>query len=254
MGVAAARQGIARLRGLTLFDTRRVEAALNRESAVFATMEQSRQASTERCYDTVRAGLAKACLDAGLDFDIRRTAGDPLLVLPREARFHDLVITSANDESLSSTSESDLTAQDLLALVERGVQPLLVVRPEQRGVRRVLLTYDGSAASGRAIRSFLGLGIYCQAEHRLLAIGRDEHQARATLREMADYCIAHRPSLETGCLAGKSRRVLSPYAKKWQADLTVIGLDRNHGLLRRMFGSTSLDLWKNSSCALYVNT
>ncbi len=254
LGISVAKPVEALVRGLTLLDTRRAEAALNCESVVYAAMEQTRRASTERGHKAVRADLTQACLRAGLNFDVRRIAGDPLELLPQEARFHDLVITSAAGISHSSEESSGLSSLDLIALAERGVQPLLVVRADQRAIHRVLLTYDGSEASGRAIRSFLSLGIFPQAEHRLLAIGRDELQSRVALREMAEYCVARRPSLETGCISGKPRRVLSSYAEKWQADLIVVGASRGNRLIRWLLGNTTLDLWRKLSCGLYIFT
>ena len=38
--------------------------------------------------------------------------------------------------------------------------------------------------------------------------------------------------LETGCISGKLRRVLLPYAKKWNADLIVVGIANGNHWLR----------------------
>jgi len=104
------------------------------------------------------------------------------------------------------------------------------------------LAYDGREASGRAIRSYLHLGILRHADYRLLAIGKDENEARAALAEMADYCGNHCPSFETGYATGKPRRVLAPYAAKWEADLIVLGVGRGHQWLHPLRGTASLDL------------
>ena len=253
-GVSLAREVEARVRGLTLIDTRDSEAAKECESAGYLSMVNTRQALCERLHEGAQSELSKACLDARLNFDVRRTSGDPLEVLPNEARFHDLVITSLGsaDDGENGGTAGQLSLGDLAALLRRGVQPLLVLPARQKAIERVLMVYDGSEAAGRTIRSFLGLGVMRHADYRLLAVGPTEAAARESLTEMAEYCSARCDSLETGCVTGKVRQVLVPYAAKWEADLVVLGVSRSHRLLQRLLGKASLDLVAALDCALFV--
>lgn len=253
-GVTLARSAEARIRGLTLVDTRERQHPQDCEAAVYLTTTTTRQALAERLHEGARAELSKACLEARLNFDVRRLAGDPLQVLPQEARFHDLVVTSLGpaDHRLPADARMRLTTGDLMALLKRGVQPLLVLPPEQQAIERVLLIYDGSEAAGRTIRSFLNLGVLREAECRLLAIGRDESSAHAAMVEMADYCQSSCPNLELGFAVGQPRRVLVPYASKWEADLLVLGVSRSYRLLHRLMGRVTLDLLHDVKCGLFV--
>jgi nucleotide-binding universal stress UspA family protein len=253
-GVALALANRARVRGLTLVDTRRVESALSCETAVYAVVEQRRTSNAESRQQEVRFAVSQACLQAGLDFDVRHTAGDPLRILPQEAKFHDLVITAVDRDPAGESDPHGLSPRDLVTLLERGAEPLMVVHADQASVQRVLLLYDGGEASGRAIRSFLNLGILPWAEHRLLGIGKNRPQSRVALREMADYCLPRLPGLETGCLAGRPRRVLLNYAQKWQADLIVWGVGRGSWLWRRLLGEPALGLWHKLPCGLFITT
>ena len=250
LGVNLAKAAKARVRGLTLIDTRSNDEARLNESAAYATLMNSRQVLVEHRQNQLKGDLSSACLKAKLDFDVRTFAGDPLSLLPREARFHDLVVTAG----FVGSDSAGLTSSDLLELVGRGVQPLLVLHPNQQAIRRVLLVCDGSEAAGRAIRSYLSLGILDNAEHRLLALGNNDQAARYALREMADYCTVRRPAIETGCVVGKVRHVLLPYVNKWQADLVVLGMSRGNRLYRRLFGDCSLKVLQQTSCALFALT
>jgi nucleotide-binding universal stress UspA family protein len=252
LGVEVARRSGARVRGLTLCDTRSTEAAYHCESAVYAVMEQSHQALAERKQEAIRVDLSRACLDAGLNFDVRRACGNPLQVLPQEARYHDLVITCVDLSTGKSKAGTTLSLGDLRDLLLRGVQPLLVVPAKQQEVHRVMLAYDGSEGSGRAIRSFLSQHIFPDAEYRLLAVGATDSEAKLALREMADYCRSRLDSLETGFVCGKLRSVLAPYAQKWQADLIVLGGQSDQGWLRRLRGGGSLGWLMQLSCGVYV--
>jgi nucleotide-binding universal stress UspA family protein len=241
-GVELAKKARARVRGVTLLDTRLSEEAYKSESAAYAMLANSSHVLAEHQQDRVRLTLSNACLKAGLNFDVRRFAGNPIDVLAREGRYHDLIMTAG----YVGGGTAGLCSADLSELLERGVQPLLVLHPSQDDMQRVLLVYDGTEKSGRAIRSYLNLGLLPKAEYRLLAIGDNYESAQGALREMADYCRMRCESLETGCVEGKLRRVLSPYVDKWQADLMVLGMERGNRFFRRVFGETSFSLLPKS--------
>lgn len=254
-GVTLARNADARVRGLTLLDTRAFDAAHQCESAVYLSLVESRHERTENTHDGARIALSQACLEARLNFDVRRISGNPLSILPAEARFHDLVIVSSHSSKHRPRDSGPmLSTGDLRALLERGVQPLMLVPPSARQLKRVLLAYDGSEASGRAIRSYLNLGILRDADHRLLAIGKTENEARVALAEMAEYCASHCPLFETGCVTGKTRRVLPPYATKWDADLVVLGFGRGQQWIQSLAGEASIDFARVLDCSLFVQT
>lgn len=254
LGISLAREASARVRGLTLVDTREVEASLECESAIYLSMASTRNAISEHTQAGAREELSKACLDAGLNFDVRRQSGNPLDILPRESRFHDLILASARvfGGRTPHTLSTTLSASDLEELVKRGVQPLMLLPPTMNSVRRVLLVYDGSEAAGRAIRTYFGLGVLKGADHRLLSVGGDENDARAALAEMAEYCLSHCRSLETGLLVGKPGRVVASYAAKWQADLVVLGVERRRWLLHRTQGRATLDSIRALQCGIFV--
>jgi nucleotide-binding universal stress UspA family protein len=254
-GVRFAGSHQARVRGLTLLDTRSVEeASTTTESAAYCLMTQSRLQQVEQRQQSTRALLARTCLEAGLNFDVRRAAGNPFEVLHEESQFHDLVVASlaAPGKWSDPLDRDSLTAGELVELGLSGVQPLLVLRRGRPAVRRVLLVHDGSSASGRAIRSFLAMKLFDTAEQRLLAVGPEELRARKSLREMAEYCRTHCGKLETGFVRGSLRKVAVPYARKWQADLVVLGLPRGNRLVRQVLGDAARDVLKHTSCALYL--
>ncbi|MCE9553540.1 MAG: universal stress protein [Planctomycetes bacterium] len=249
LGVDLASRTGARVRGLTLCDTRRTEAALHCESAVYAVMEQNKQLMTERNQEVIRADLSQACLNAGLNFDVRRISGDPLSVLPQEARYHDLMLTSMSAESVA---KQRTIAADLYDLMRRGVQPMLMVSPAAQHIDRVLFAFDGSEASGRAIRLFLNQKLFPQADYRLWALGPNEAEVRQKLREMADYCASRIDELETGIALGSFQRLLKPYVEQWQADLVVLGINKETDWLRKLSGRQALGWLTRLPCSVYA--
>lgn len=246
LAVELARQARAKLRGVSIQDERPIEAALAGETALRVVQEQSRHRAAGLLQKKQRARLSLACVEAGVDFDVRRIVGEPIEVLRREARFHDLLIVALRGDS----ETGGLTLRDAFELFRRGAQPLLVARHEQRAIRRVLLAYDGSLASGRAIRGFLNGGLFGDAEHRLLAVGADEAQVRLELRELAEYCAER--EVETGLALGKPAKLLPSYAEQWDADLVVWGSEPGGRAMPALFGDAARDVWRKLPCALYA--
>lgn len=240
---------------MTLIDTRRLaELTSSSEAACYATTEGDRLTRVEFEHDSIRARLSQACLSAGLDFDVRRVRGNPLEVLPPESQFHDLVVTMFPASGEPTPRDASLTSTDLIDLLLSGVEPLLAVRSPSRPLRRVLMVSDGTPSSARAIRQFVQQNLLPEAELRLLALGADEPQARASLRQMVDYCRGRTKAFETGWLCGSARRVLIPYAEKWAADLVVLGVPPAGRVARRLWREPAEQILRSTELALYAAT
>jgi nucleotide-binding universal stress UspA family protein len=248
-GLELAQRHQARVRGVTLEDTRRLEALSACETGAYLVAEHSHLARTRLRQRAARAELSQACLARELDFDMRSFSGDPYVCLPAEARFHDLIIASCC--SATKREPAGLAPRDWIELLHRGVQPLLIVHEWGAATRRVLLVYDGTAAASRAIRSYLAQGLFPDAQHRLLVTGAEEAHAKECLRQFADDCRLHGLKIESGWTRQRRRRVLVPYAQKWEADLIVMGVERGNDLLRR-FVNEPAALLRRLTCHWYL--
>ncbi len=254
-GVELARRHGARLRGLAIMDTRRMTSLLNCESAAYAVYEHERLEKTQTKQAATHGELAQACLKSGVNFDVRSERGDPLELLPREIQFHDLAITGCPfaPTGLQTKGKVRSAIREVTQLALAGVHPLLILRPEREEIHRVLMLYDGTPASGRAIKSFLGQQLWPAAETRLVALGKSIDEARDNLREMTDYLGPKRKHFEVGVLRASLRRALTQYAIKWEADLVVMGITRQPPVLRQIYGETLSYALQRCSAALYVS-
>lgn len=253
VGVSLAAQLKARLRGLLLLDTRRLSTlAISSESASSCAGELERLALLDSGQESVRSELSFACTAADVPLEIRQLRGDPLALLPGQAAFHDLVVTTlATPEELGQDT-GRLSVADVLQLVQAGVHPLLILRP-RREVRRVLLINDGTQSSAVAIRQYVSHRLFPGCEHRLLAVGDTAEAARARLDLLSDYARQQRIEFESGCLQGSLRQLLLPYVQKWEADLVILGVARRSSLLRPLWQSPLEQLLQKCNVGLYTS-
>lgn len=254
-GVSLAAARHARVRGLTLRDMRRFHSAATSESAIRCCREYQRLNEAEEWQSEARDRLTAACSAADVDFEVRSAQGDPFEILPREAQFHDLTVTSVPSPQPRAAQtlrrEATLSASEVLNLLARGVQPMLVLRTPALPIRRVLLVSDGTAASQSAVREFLRSELFPQAEMRLFAIGRTNEQARELLRELSEYTRQRGRKVERGYLCGNARTTILPYATKWQADLVVTG-HRQQSALLNWWPQPAEQILRKSSMAVFV--
>lgn len=255
-GVELAQRHQARLRGLSIVDTRSMSQLAECETAAYVALEQARLEQLRSRHQSVRADLSQACLAAEIDFDVRCAQGDPVRLLEREAQFHDLVVTSLAPPPRRRRDRGGFlrTLREVAGFVRQGIQPLLVLRANGFDMKRVLLVCDGTPASGRAIRLSLQQRVWTDAEVRLLAVNTERAVAQRHLREMADYLRTHRCEVEAGCLTGAPERLLAAYAEKWQADLVVVGMTRLNPLAQRLWGDGVVSVLRHTSCGVYVTT
>lgn len=255
LGVAIATGFKARIRGLAIVDVPRMAYELmGRETAVYADFELNRMEQLRSAQDSAHTDLSTTCLHAGLDFDIRRRKGDPVELILRESQFHDLVVTAVCDvQNRGRSTAFDADIRRTMALLQSGVQPLLVVRGDMPDVKRVLLAYDGSPASGLAIKTFVASGLWPAAELRLLSVHKSADTARDNLAEMSQFIRPRRQEFETGFIVGAVRPTLLNYMEKWQPDVMVVGMTRKNPVVRRLLGELVSETLRKSSTSLYVS-
>lgn len=255
IGVGLAARYEARVRAMTLLDTRYATSLANTaEAAIYCSTEFQRLDRLDRNQNAVRSHLSTACLEAGINFDVRRVKGDPFKLLPRESQLHDLTIVELASSADRNGDHSSLTASDAIELLAHGVQPLLVLRNPKRSIRRVLLVGDGTRASTTAVRKYLSQNLFPRVEHRLLAVGENEAQAKDLLHDLAECAQHHHLACESGWLVGAVRQVLLPYAVKWEADLVVTGVGKQHPLLLPIWRQPAEQILKKTSICLYAMT
>ncbi|QDU76689.1 Universal stress protein family protein [Bremerella volcania] len=250
LGARISQRTSARLRGLSILDTSGLQYAGHLVSAAHAVSESRRIAHAERRQMISHQQMLHVGQRYQLDFDTLGIEGDPIQSLVREAQYYDLLITRSSEHARQLPGE--LSAFELLDVVIQSRQPVYISRGANTNPNRVLLVYDGSESSARVIRTFLTQKPIKNAYCRLLGVGTAADSKSKLLPSMRDYCEARHTDLEVGRLAGSLRKVLIPYAQKWDPDVVVMGVPRVARLWRRIRGHVCLDFLIRTRFDLYL--
>jgi hypothetical protein len=120
-----------------------------------------------------------------------REEGDPFEQLVKAWRYADVCLLGARgwfDHGLIPEPENSL-----LRLIAQGMRPLLALPDTVRAVRRVLIAYNGSLESAKAMKQFLRTPLWQGLETHVVCVGAPKtgEDAQKLLTDAADYARDH---------------------------------------------------------------
>lgn len=251
--VTLARTHDAEVTGVTILDRGRVRCeglglvkSPDRESVRAERMEIARSQIQQSVED-----LETACQKANIRYRVAEETGDAFTALLDQARYHDLMVFG-----LRSVFEYDFLAGDpeslLIRLVGAGVRPLIAVSDQFRSISRVLIAYSGSMESAKAMKRFVQLRLWPEAELRLFTFHASSDKALELLVAAEDYCRMHGYRVSRDYNPGDPKVLLLAAANLWQADMIVMGNSARSVLVRKALGDTLLATLRDTKIPLFL--
>ncbi|MFP4145649.1 MAG: universal stress protein [Phycisphaeraceae bacterium] len=252
-GIDLARRHGAQLTGVTVLDLEFWKGGW--ESVVTASealrrVEERPWEAAQRRLDKFTRLFTQACESAGIEHRLIHPAADPLIRLAAEARHHDLLVFGLRglfDHAIVPDPEATIAW-----LIRHDVSPVVAVGAEYREIRRVLIAYSGSAQSADAMKRFVQMRPWPDAEVQVVTFEEDPAGTDELLGAARDYCRAHgiEPELLRG--RGSARQELLPLAKQRGADLLVLADSYRNLLLHKVLGDTTRDIIREADRPLFL--
>lgn len=197
--------------------------------------------------------FAAQCRAEGVPVRVLTREGDPIDVLIDAWRYHDLCVLGVR-----SWFDHEVVAEPtraLLKLVAAGVRPLLATTPASGPIEKVLVAYNGSLESAKAMKQFAQLRLWPEAALEIVCVGHGKtgEEPAALLGEAAAYCRSHGYTVTTAALEGVARDVLLEHTRAIGADLIVLGSSFKKVLTLHRFGTNALTLLKTSEQPLFLS-
>jgi nucleotide-binding universal stress UspA family protein len=194
------------------------------------------------------------CRQVGVAAQALERRGRPSAIILEEMRRHDLTFIGRDVNFLFETESQDRHTRD--AVVARGPKPVMVV-PEQPIEARttVLIAYDGSSASKRALRSFAESGLSRDRAIHVASVGNEgvtayELAAVAceSLRELGVKALPH-SVVSTLSIA----EAILDQARKLGAAMVVSGAYAHSRLSHLIWGSVTQELLEKTTVPLFLH-
>jgi nucleotide-binding universal stress UspA family protein len=180
---------------------------------------------------------------------VLRDEGDPFTSLARAWRTHDLCVLGLRgwfDHVVVAEPEGAL-----LRLITQGVRPILALPEVPHRIGKVLIAYNGSMESAKAMKRFCQMRLWPDARVEIAMVGGED--VTPLLNDAADYVSDHGFAVSTARLSGLPERALNEHASAIEADLIVLGSGFRSALLGKVFGSTTLSMVKTSERPLLLS-
>lgn len=244
----------AEVTGVTVLDARRVRSlggAVPPPWEDADAIRDQRIAITQARITQAIRDFEAACEKANVKHRVVEESGDAFTRLVDLARYHDLMVFG-----LRSVFEYDFLVgvpeSLLIQLVSAGVRPLIAVSEEYRSISRVLVAYNGSMESAKAMKRFVQMRLWPGAELKIVTFHPSETKANELLRDAEDYCRAHGFRVCHQSNPGDPKVLLLAAATLWQADMIVMGNSVRSVLLRKVLGDTLLGTLRDTQIPLFL--
>jgi nucleotide-binding universal stress UspA family protein len=248
--VTLARAHDAEVTGVTVLDARRVRSRVGPAEDADAPPDHRIAISQALIAQSIR-DFETACQAAKIEHRVVEESGDAFTTLGDLARYHDLMIFG-----LRSVFEYDFLAGDpeslLIRLVGEGVRPLIAVSAKFRSIARVVIAYNGTMESAKAMKRFVQMRLWPDAELKIVTFHPSESKANELLSAAADYCRAHGFRVCQQSNPGDPKLLLLAAATLWQADMIVMGNSARSVLARKVLGDTLMATLRDAEIPLFL--
>jgi nucleotide-binding universal stress UspA family protein len=248
-----ARQHEAEVTGVTDIDLAKVAnvgpVPMGAGAAAHDLMEHRLQLTQEQVEEAI-TNFEAACAEAGLASQVVRERGNPYDTLISVWRYYDLVVAG-----LRGLFEYGVLREPddvLLRLISKGVRPILAVARSHRPVQRVLVAYNGSMESAKALKRFIQLKLWPGLTLKLVCFDKPHEEAGQLLADATEYCRAHGHEPEQENVESAPRDGLLEHAAEWQADLIVMGSSSRARILQHLLGDTALHALRQAEIPLFL--
>lgn len=263
LAAALARQAGAALRGVTgieLSDLDKVEAFPlgGVEYAYDRLKHRERQAVERRARVAgLPAAFQRSLAEQGLEAPCSIIEADVRGALLREIQTCDLVVTGRDTEF--HLEPGDGVAPMVEHLIARGGRPVVVSGSAAAGTGPVMVAYDGSAPSAKALQMATLLGLFAPAGSvpgvaHVLSVHRDRAEASGVAARAGAFLASHgiEATLESRVAADDPAEFLMRRAGEIGARMLVMGAFGHRGFREILFGSCTRRLFNTAPLPLFI--
>ncbi len=218
--------------------------------AAAASLAEHRIHVTEEYVEQAIADFEQACANSGMIHCVDRETGDPFDRLIALWRYHDLTI--AGLRGLFEYGVVENPDDTLIRLISEGVRPILAVPKAYRPIRKVLVAYNGSMESAKALKQFVQMDLWPDIALQIVCFDMTPQESETLLADTSSYCRSHGLAAQTQHVKGGPREHLLEYAQQSEADLIVLGSTSRARIFKRLLGDTALHCLRNADVPLFL--
>jgi nucleotide-binding universal stress UspA family protein len=179
--------------------------------------------------------------------------GDPDAELCEASKIHDLIVIG-RDSDFHGNPGGRLT-KTVERLLKDSCRPLIVTPDSTSRSSRIVIAYDGSAPSARALQIFTLLGLGDRSELHVIAVDPDRAAADRRTRNAATYLARYGYAAAAHPIASEDdpADLVIAQAQSLDAGMLVMGAHGHRGWREALLGSFTTRLLARSPTPLFIH-
>lgn len=197
--------------------------------------------------DTILAAVVKKCESHGIPCEVTHETGTLVPQMLAHEHRADLVVLGQHGEHASWSG--GMLGSSVERVVRASIKPALVTPDSFRPIRRILLAYDGSAGSQKALQAVKEIAPTLEAEVTLItACHRDtEESASNILREAQQELTVSQIKVHAQLAHGDAEVEILQWALEAETDLIVMGAYGHTRIREFVLGSTTAQVIRKAT-------
>jgi nucleotide-binding universal stress UspA family protein len=240
-----ARKLRARIHVLYITDIRLLEGPLLADisgalgaQAYAALLPQLKQLQRDKA-KAILADAANRCRDARVECDTTHETGTLVQAMLQHERNADLVVLGQRGEHAPWLG--DMLGSSVERMVRASIKPCLVTPDSLRDTKHILLAYDGSSESNKALHTSLALASTLHAQLSITTVCQRENEDAASknLQHANEQAGERKLAVDVQLLHGNAEDEILRLTDTINADLIVMGAYGHTRIREFVLGSTT---------------
>ncbi len=256
-GIYLAKQFNAGITGLNVVDIRALEGPFFSDisgSLGFIPYQNylpKYQQILEERADMIIEDFKKTCEEMSLQPKTKRLTGIISNIIADEAKKVDLVILAQRGEHAQWSS--GLMGSTTESVVRKSPRPVLITPQQFRPFARVLLAYDGSAESNKAIKLACEFVYSTKMALQVVVVTHNEERGREISQEAEEFIGPYHLTAEVTLLKGEAYEEILRFAEQHAIDIIIMGAF-GHSRIRELFvGGTTAYIMRKSQIPVLLS-
>jgi nucleotide-binding universal stress UspA family protein len=203
--------------------------------------------------DRLEHAFQENCEAIGAQWQVIEAEGVPHRLIEQESGRHDLLVIGKDTDFHFDVDPS--TAEAVQRLLHENARPLIVCPESAASDGPVLVAYDGSVRSSRALHMLALLGHVRERPVHVLSVAQDQAEAAERARYASELLIKHELAVTVHGVSSRAEpsEIICAEAEALGATLIAIGASGHRPIHDLFLGSTTQRLLKVCPCPLFVH-
>jgi nucleotide-binding universal stress UspA family protein len=257
-GIELAKKFKAYLRVLTVVDIRFFESTIAIGVEGFAPIlpsasyqEDSQKLLNEKA-DEILKKVEEILKSKKVQFSIQKESGNPVDVICEKSRLVDLVIMGARGEFERWSDK--MLGTTLEATSRLNIKPILVTPKKYQDIKKILIAYDGSNNSIKALTFGAFFSTVLQADVILLNVKNSDEISKEIIQEAKEYLSNYEiPAIEEKIVEGEPTEKIVEVANTTNSNLIIMGAYGHSRIREAILGSTTVQVMRKATMPILMS-